>query len=87
LDKQAFFILIIHEIEKNTQEAMNNTLEITQAIKEVALTTTQMAQDMDSIAHDIKDNHLATQSIQMANKNVHHQTQELANQIQRFDVA
>jgi methyl-accepting chemotaxis protein len=46
-----------------------------------------MAQDMDIIAHDIKDNHLATQSIQMANKNVHHQTQELANQIQRFDVA
>tara|TARA_R110001632_G_scaffold42165_1_gene106337 strand:+ start:35008 stop:35196 length:189 start_codon:yes stop_codon:yes gene_type:complete len=62
---------------------MNNTLEITQAIKEVALTTTQMAQDMIIIAHDIK----ATQSIQMANKNVHHQTQELANQIQRFDVA
>jgi methyl-accepting chemotaxis protein len=80
-------VITIHEIEKNTQEAMNNTLEITQAIKEVALTTTQMAQDMDSIAHDIKDNHLATQSIQMANKNVHHQTQELANQIQRFDVA
>ncbi|WP_339720625.1 methyl-accepting chemotaxis protein [Marinomonas primoryensis] len=80
-------VITIHEIEKNTQEAMNNTLEITQAIKEVALTTTQMAQDMDIIAHDIKDNHLATQSIQMANKNVHHQTQELANQIQRFDVA
>jgi methyl-accepting chemotaxis protein len=80
-------VITIHEIEKNTQEAMNNTLEITQAIKEVALTTTQMAQDMDIIAHDIKDNHIATQSIQMANKNVHHQTQELANQIQRFDVA
>ena len=80
-------VITIHEIEKNTQEAMNNTLEITQSIKEVALTTTQMAQDMDIIAHDIKDNHIATQSIQMANKNVHHQTQELANQIQRFDVA
>jgi len=80
-------VITIHQIEKNTQEVMNNTQEITQAIKEVALTTTQMAQDMDIIAHDIKDNHLATQSILMANKNVHHQTKELANQIQRFDVA
>ncbi|AWX98982.1 hypothetical protein A8139_02450 [Marinomonas primoryensis] len=80
-------VITIHQIAKNTQEVMNNTQEITQAIQEVALTTTQMAQDMDSIAHDIKDNHLATQSIQMANKNVHHQTKELADQIQRFDVS
>lgn len=77
----------IHLVEQNTLEAMNNTQEIAQAIKEVALTTAQMAQDMDIIAHDIKDNHSATQSIQMANKNVHHQTKELANQIQGFDVA
>jgi methyl-accepting chemotaxis protein len=80
-------VITIHQIEKNTLEAMNNTQEITQAIHEVALTTAQMAQDMDIIAHDIKDNHIATQSIQMANKNVHHQTKELANQIQGFDVA
>lgn len=76
----------IHLVEQNTLEAMNNTQEITQAIKEVALTTAQMAQDMDIIAHDIKDNHNATQSIQTANKNVHHQTNELAQQIQRFDI-
>ena len=43
-------------------------------------------QDMDIIAHDIKDNHIATQSIQMANKNVHHQTKRLDNQIQGFDI-
>lgn len=80
-------VMTIHQVEQNTLEAMNHTKEITQAIKEVALTTAQMAQDMDSIAHDIKDNHNATQSIQMANKNVHHQTKELASQIQRFDMA
>lgn len=80
-------VTTIHQIEKNTLEAMNNTQEIAQAIQEVALTTTQMAQDMDIIAHDIKDNYDATQSIQMANKNVHHQTNELAQQIQRFDVS
>ena len=76
----------IHLVEKNTLEAMKHTQEITQAIKEVALTTAQMAQDMDTIAHDIKDNHSATQSIQAANKNVHHQTKELANKIQGFDI-
>ncbi|WP_421847312.1 methyl-accepting chemotaxis protein [Marinomonas sp.] len=80
-------VITIHQIEKNTLEAMNNTQEITQSIQEVALTTAQMAQDMDSIAHDIKDNHTATQSIQMANKNVHHQTNELAKQIHGFDIA
>ncbi|MEL0612360.1 HAMP domain-containing methyl-accepting chemotaxis protein [Marinomonas arenicola] len=79
-------VKIIHLVEQNTLEAMNNTQEITQAIKEVALTTAQMAQDMDIIAHDIKDNHVATQSIQTANKNVHHQTKGLANQIQGFDI-
>lgn len=79
-------VMTIHRVEQNTLEAMNHTQEITQAIKEVALTTAQMAQDMDIIAHDIKDNHAATQSIQMANKNVHHQTNELAKQIQGFDI-
>lgn len=80
-------VMTIHRVEQNTLEAMNHTQEITQAIKEVALTTAQMAQDMDIIAHDIKDNHAATQSIQMANKNVHHQTNELAKQIQGFDIS
>lgn len=80
-------VKIIHLVEQNTLEAMNNTQEITQAIKEVALTTAQMAQDMDIVAHDIKDNHAATQSIQTANKNVHDQTKELADQIQGFDIA
>ncbi|MDP5055815.1 MAG: methyl-accepting chemotaxis protein [Marinomonas hwangdonensis] len=79
-------VATIHQIENNTLEAMNNTKEISQAIQEVALTTTQMAQDMDIIAHDIKDNHLATQSIQVANKNVYHQTNELAQQIKRFEL-
>jgi len=79
-------VMTIHRVEQNTLEAMNHTQEITQAIKEVALTTAQMAQDMDIIAHDIKDNHAATQSIQMANKNVHYQTNELAKQIQGFDI-
>ena len=79
-------VTTIHRVEQNTLEAMNHTQEITQAIKEVALTTAQMAQDMDIIAQDIKDNHDANQSIQMANKNVHHQTNELAQQIQGFDI-
>ena len=79
-------VATIHQIENNTLEAINNTKEISQAIQEVALTTTQMAQDMDIIAHDIEDNHLATQSIQVANKNVYHQTNELAQQIKRFEL-
>ncbi|MBJ7536343.1 methyl-accepting chemotaxis protein [Marinomonas transparens] len=80
-------VTTIHQVEQNTQDAMDNAREITQAIKEVALTTAQMAQDMDKIAHDIADNYQATQSIQRANKNVHHQTNELAHQIQRFEIS
>jgi methyl-accepting chemotaxis protein len=80
-------VTTIQQIEQNTLDAMQNTQEITQAIQEVALTTTQMAQDMDIIAKEIKDNHKATESIQEGNKNVHLQTQVLAKHIQGFELS
>ena len=80
-------VATIQLIEQNTLDAMQNTQEITQAIQEVALTTTQMAQDMDIIAKEIKDNHKATESIQEGNKNVHLQTQVLAKHIQGFELS
>ncbi|RBO86223.1 methyl-accepting chemotaxis protein [Marinomonas aquiplantarum] len=80
-------VTTIHQIEKNTLDAMKNSQEISQAIQEVALTTTQMAQDMDIIAQEIKENHFATESIQSANDNIHQQTKQLAKQIQGFELS
>ncbi|BFM50103.1 methyl-accepting chemotaxis protein [Marinomonas sp. THO17] len=80
-------VTTIQQIEQNTLDAMQSTQEITQAIHEVALTTTQMAQDMDIIAKEIEDNHNVTASIQAGNKNIHLQTQALAKQIQGFKLS
>ncbi|AEF53094.1 methyl-accepting chemotaxis protein [Marinomonas posidonica] len=80
-------VTTVHQIEMNTLDAMKNSQEISQAIQEVALTTTQMAQDMDIIAQEIKENHHATESIRSANDNIHQQTKQLAKQIQGFELS
>lgn len=80
-------VTTIHQVEKNTQDAMDNTREIAQSIKEVATTTAQMAHDMDGIAIEIKDNYQAIQSMKTANKNVHHQAIELTKQITQFEIS
>ncbi|WP_191601699.1 methyl-accepting chemotaxis protein [Marinomonas algicola] len=80
-------VTTIHQVEQNTQDAMNNTREISQSIKEVATTTSQMAHDMDGIALEIKDNYQAIQSMKTANKNVHNQAIELTKQISQFEIS
>ena len=86
-EKGALAVNTIHEVENRTLEAVNHAQAISAAIREVALTTQTMARDMDQIAHHIADNHGATESIQVSNREIRDSVNSLTQHLHQFDVS
>ncbi|TPE55261.1 hypothetical protein FJM67_01555 [Maribrevibacterium harenarium] len=86
-EKGALAVTTIHEVENRTLEAVNHAQAISAAIREVALTTQTMARDMDQIAHHIADNHEATESIQVSNREIRDSVNSLTQHLHQFDVS
>ena len=86
-EKGALAVTTIHEVENRTLEAVNHAQAISAAIREVALTTQTMARNMDQIAHHIADNHEATESIQVSNREIRDSVNSLTQHLHQFDVS
>ena len=76
----------IRHIEQQTSDAAEQTKTIELAIQEVALTTGQMAQNMDGIAGEISNNHESNQEIGQHTQAIYDKAQELEKLISRFSV-
>lgn len=76
----------IRHIEQQTADVAEQTKTIELAIQEVALTTGQMAQNMDCIAGEINNNHTSNQEIGQHTQAIYQKAQELEGLIARFSV-
>ncbi len=76
----------IRHIEQQTADAAEQTKTIELAIQEVALTTGQMAQNMDGIAGEINNNHASNQEIGQHTQAIYQKAQELEGLIARFSI-
>ncbi len=76
----------IRHIEQQTSDAAEQTKTIELAIQEVALTTGQMAQNMDGIAGEINNNHRSNREIGQHTQAIYEKAQELEGLISRFSV-
>jgi len=76
----------IRLIERQTSEAAEQATAIEQAIREVALTTGDMAQNMDSIAGEIKNNNQANRQISDNTRATYERAEQLEKLTEAFTV-
>lgn len=78
--------IAIRHIEQQTSEAAEQACTIEQAIREVALTTGDMARNMDSIANEIKNNNQANRKISDNTRSTYEKAEQLENLTEAFTV-